>query len=378
MENYENIESMDNFNWYYKDQFKWSLINYSKNKSKRIVFVGNKIDDSKFTVVIKKIRVDNNYQLILKEIYFLACCRKCIYFIKLIDLFLSDDNKFIFLVLKDEGESLEHLINYTNGNKEGFDYTKIEDMIKWTIFQIVCGLYILHKNKLVHHDIKLGNVLISSTGVVKIADFGSVDKIDTKGNATIFYESPNILIGKKATDKDDMWAVGVIMIELYRKSYPYFNFKQFSPQFYLQKEKLFQLKSILTKYKLTTNNNVIDVNNYYNFINVANNILSTNSYELFNFKEELNIINEIKDPEAVDLISGLLRLNPEKRFSAEEALNSKFLSKYKEYKDQLKQYKISFDDNDYINLLSGIQNENIFLKNVKLIKQKFIGEDIFE
>ena len=376
MENYENIESMDNFNWYYKDHFNWSLIQYSKNKSKRIVLVGNKIDDSKFTVVIKKIRVDNNYQLILKEIYFLACCRKCIYFIKLIDLFLSDDNKFIFLILKDEGESLEHLINYTNGNKEGFDYMKIEDMIKWTIFQIVCGLYILHKNKLVHHDIKLGNVLISSTGVVKIADFGSVDKIGTKGNATIFYESPSILMGKKATDKDDMWAVGVIMIELYRKSYPYFNFQQYSP--YLQKEKLFQLKSILTKYQLTINNKIIDVNNDDNLVKVANNILSTNSYESSNFKEKLNIINEIEDPEAIDLISSLLKLNPEKRFNAEEALNSKYLSKYKDFKDNLEQYKISCDDDDYFNLLSDVQNENNFLQNVKLIKQKFIGEDIFE
>lgn len=376
MENYENIESMDNFNWYYKDHFKWSLIQYSKNKTKRIVLVGNKIDDSKFTVVIKKIRVDNNYQLILKEIYFLACCRKCIYFIKLIDLFLSDDNKFIFLILKDEGESLEHLINYTNGNKEGFDYMKIEDMIKWTIFQIVCGLYILHKNKLVHHDIKLGNVLISSTGVVKIADFGSVDKIGTKGNATIFYESPSILMGKKATDKDDMWAVGVIMIELYRKSYPYFNFKQYSP--YLREEKLFQLKSILTKYQLTINNKIIDVNNDYKLVNFANNILSTNSYESSNFKEKLNIINEIEDPEAIDLISSLLKLNPEKRFNAEEALNSKYLSKYKDFKDNLEQYKISCDDDDYFNLLSDVQNENTFLKNVKLIKQKFIGEDIFE
>ena len=376
MENYENIESMDNFNWYYKDHFKWSLIQYSKNKTKRIVLVGNKIDDSKFTVVIKKIRVDNNYQLILKEIYFLACCRKCIYFIKLIDLFLSDDNKFIFLILKDEGESLEHLINYTNGNKEGFDYMKIEDMIKWTIFQIVCGLYILHKNKLVHHDIKLGNVLISSTGVVKIADFGSVDKIGTKGNATIFYESPSILMGKKATDKDDMWAVGVIMIELYRKSYPYFNFQQYSP--YLQKEKLFQLKSILTKYQLTINNKIIDVNNDDNLVKVANNILSTNSYESSNFKEKLNIINEIEDPEAIDLISSLLKLNPEKRFNAEEALNSKYLSKYKDFKDNLEQYKISCDDDDYFNLLSDVQNENNFLQNVKLIKQKFIGEDIFE
>ena len=53
MENYENIESMDNFNWYYKDHFKWSLIGYSKNQNKRIVLIGNKIDDSKFTVVVK-------------------------------------------------------------------------------------------------------------------------------------------------------------------------------------------------------------------------------------------------------------------------------------------------------------------------------------
>ena len=378
MENYENIESMDNFNWYYKDHFKWSLIGYSKNQNKRIVLIGNKIDDSKFTVVVKKIRVDNNYQQILKEIYFLACCRKCIYFIKLIDLFLSEDNKFIFLILKDEGESLEHLINYTNGNKEGFDYIKIENMIKWTIFQIVCGLYILHKNKLVHHDIKLGNILISSNCVVKIADFGSVDKIGTKGNGTIFYESPNILMGKKATDKDDMWALGVIMIELYRKSYPYFNYNEFSPQYYLKKEKILQLKSILTKYKLTINNNVININNDHNLMFFASNIISTNSYESFNFKEELNIINEIKDPEAIDLISNLLKLNPEKRFSAEKALNSKYLSKYKEFKDKLEQYKISCDDNDYINLLTDVKNEYNFFKNVKLIKQKFIGEDIFE
>ena len=373
------IESLDNFGWYYKDLFKWKSIGFSEYKSKRIVFVGNKIDDPKFTVIIKKITLGNNYQQILKEIYFLACCRKCKnYFIKLVDMFLSKDNEYIYLILKDEGVSLDHLINYTNGNKVGFDYTKIEDMIKWCIFQIVSGLYIFHKNKLVHHDIKLGNILVSSKIVVKIADFGSIDKVNTKTSGTIFYESPDVLLGKKATEKDDMWAVGVIMIELYRKAYPYFNFRQSAPIYYLNKEKLFQLKSVLSKYKITVNNNIVDTNIDYIFYFIKDNILLNNSYESNKFEEELNKIDEIQDPEAIDLISNLLKINPEKRFSAKQALNSKYLSKYKEYKDKLEDYKISYNEKDYIELLVNVPNVTTFIKNVELIKQKFIGEEIFD
>ena len=33
-------------------------------------------------------------------------------------------------------------------------------MIKWITFRIVSGLYILIKNKLLHNDIKPGNILL--------------------------------------------------------------------------------------------------------------------------------------------------------------------------------------------------------------------------
>lgn len=377
MENFEDLETIDNFNWYYKDLFFWYQKSYSKGK--RIVFFGDKIEKPKFTVVLKKIKVDeNHYAEILKEIYFLACIKNHKYFIKLVDMFLSEDKNYIFLILKDEGVNLRELIDYTENNKDGFDYTKINDMIKWTIYQIICGLFILHKSKLVHHDIKPGNILISSTGNVKIGDFGSVDKNETKGPGTTFYESPNVLLKKKATEKDDMWAVGVIMIELYRKKYPFFDFRKFFSLNNPEKEKILELKSIFSKYKLTMNmnNEIININdkNHFNFL--INEIVGKKAYETYHFGEELNGIDEIQDQDAFDLISNLLKINPKKRFTAEEALKSNYFSQYnEEYKNLT---ELSYKKSDYENLIINSNNKNKFIKNVETIKQKYFGEIIFE
>ena len=332
MENNTELETIDNFKWYYKNLFTWKAKYYLKGK--RIIYFGDKIDEPKFTVILKKIKVENHYDQILREIYFLTCCKNCKYFIKLVDIFLSEDTNYIFLILKDEGVNLSELINYANNGEDNYDYTTIDNMIKWIIFQIVCGLYILHKNKLVHHDIKPGNVLISSTGKVKIADFGSIDKSSIPGNGTIFYESPDGLISKNSTEKDDMWGVGVIMVELFSKKCPFFNYKEFRKN--NDGIKISQLKSILSKYKINVNN------------------------------EQINTL---------DLINNLLKINPEKRFSAKQALNSKYLSKYK---DNFQDCEILYKENDYQSLLNSSNDKKIFIKNVEAIKQKFFGEILFE
>ena len=238
-----DLEKIDNFNWYYKDLFSWGRKYYSRGK--RIVFFGEKKEGKKFTVVLKKIIIGNNYKEILKEIYFLTCCQRSKYFIKLVDILLSKDKEYIFLILKDEGASLSEIIDYAIGNKDNFDYTKIKENIKNIIFQIVCGLNLLHKSGLVHHDIKSSNILMSSNGGIKIADFGSVEKKCNNGFGTLLYESPEILLKKKVEEKGDMWAVGVIMMELYKKKYPFFE----NHNFFADK-KISQLKSILSKYKI--------------------------------------------------------------------------------------------------------------------------------
>lgn len=371
-----NFVNLDNFNWYYKNIFNWSVKYTSKN---RMVFYGEKKDNSEYSVIIKKIKIDYNYERILKEIYFLACCRRSKYFIKLVDVFLSKDNNYIYLILKDEGINLSELIDYEDNEENGFNYRKIDKMIKWIIFQIVSGLYILHKSKLLHNDIKPGNILISSTGVVKIGDFGSVEKSELTRYGTTLYESPDALLGKKSNEKDDMWAVGIILVELYKKKFPFFDWRDFNFGYINNNNinqakeivKNLQLQAILSKYKITINNNEININNIDNFNYVRLLILNNN----YNFKEELNIIDGIEDLEALDLIKNLLKINPQQRFTAEQALNSNYLS---EYRKDFQQCDITYEEIDYEDLLTNVYNKNIFIKNVQRIKQKYVGEILFD
>jgi NIMA (never in mitosis gene a)-related kinase len=39
-------------------------------------------------------------------------------------------------------------------------------------YQIISGLDVLHKNKYIHRDIKLLNILVYKGGIIKIGDFG--------------------------------------------------------------------------------------------------------------------------------------------------------------------------------------------------------------
>ena len=43
---------------------------------------------------------------------------------------------------------------------------------KKVIQQLFEGLYVIHKNKILHRDMKAANILINRKGILKLADFG--------------------------------------------------------------------------------------------------------------------------------------------------------------------------------------------------------------
>ncbi|XP_057682349.1 cyclin-dependent kinase 4 [Corythoichthys intestinalis] len=95
------------------------------------------------------------------------------------------------------------------------------DNIKSVIMQVLRGLDFMHVNMVVHRDLKPDNILISSGGIVKIADFGlarlySFNMALTPGVVTLWYRAPEVLLNSVYLSSVDVWSAGCIFAELFQ------------------------------------------------------------------------------------------------------------------------------------------------------------------
>ncbi|KAJ3071576.1 Serine/threonine-protein kinase 36 [Podochytrium sp. JEL0797] len=97
--------------------------------------------------------------------------------------------------------------------------------------QLVSGLEFLHcKAGIVHRDLKLQNILISSTGTLKICDFGFAQLFEPSGKLTLtsvkgtpIYMSPELIKEEPYTHLVDLWALGIILFELHTGVPPFYT-----------------------------------------------------------------------------------------------------------------------------------------------------------
>lgn len=134
--------------------------------------------------------------------------------------------------LIDHNGEIQVLLEYMDkGSLEG-THIPHEPSLSDLARQVLCGLYYLHRRKIVHRDIKPSNLLINSRGVVKIADFG-VSRIlaQTMDNCnssvgTIAYMSPerintDLNHGRYDGFAGDIWSLGVSILEFYLGKFPF-------------------------------------------------------------------------------------------------------------------------------------------------------------
>src|SRR6201987_907460 len=109
------------------------------------------------------------------------------------------------------------------------DHGRMEvDQAVDVVTQACRGLDYAHRNGVVHRDVKPGNLLVSDSDVVKLADFGIARAVDqssiTQAGSvlgTAAYLSPEQARGDEAGPQADLYSLGVVSYQLISGRLPY-------------------------------------------------------------------------------------------------------------------------------------------------------------
>ncbi|XP_074089880.1 STE20-like serine/threonine-protein kinase isoform X2 [Macrotis lagotis] len=137
--------------------------------------------------------------------------------VKLLDAFYYENNLWI-------------LIEFCAGGAVDAVMLELERPLTESQIQVVCkqtleALNYLHENKIIHRDLKAGNILFTLEGDIKLADFG----VSAKNTRTIqrrdsfigtpYWMAPEVVMCETSKDrpydyKADVWSLGITLIEM--------------------------------------------------------------------------------------------------------------------------------------------------------------------
>ncbi|KAG6733482.1 hypothetical protein I3843_05G104200 [Carya illinoinensis] len=214
----------------------------------------------------------------------------------------------IFMVM----EYMEHDLK---GLMETMKQPFSQSEVKCLMLQLLEGVKYLHDNWVLHRDLKASNLLLNNRGELKICDFGlarqygSPLKPYTHLVVTLWYRAPELLLGaKQYSTAIDMWSLGCIMAEFLSKE-PLFNGKTEFDQL----DKIFRIlgtpnETIWPGFSKLPGVKVNFVKHQYNLLRKK-------------FPATSFTGSPVLSDSGFDLLNKLLTYDPEKRITAEAALN---------------------------------------------------------
>ena len=105
------------------------------------------------------------------------------------------------------------------------------ETVRGIVEQIAKGLRAFHRMEMLHQDLRPENIMIDSTGTVKIIDFGSTrvaglmeieSPIERQNNlGTAQYTAPEYFLGESGTSRSDLFSLAVITYQMLSGKLPY-------------------------------------------------------------------------------------------------------------------------------------------------------------
>ncbi|GMT04932.1 hypothetical protein PENTCL1PPCAC_27106, partial [Pristionchus entomophagus] len=130
--------------------------------------------------------------------------------VKLIDCFEDGDNVYVILELCTRRSLME-----LHQRRRGIT----EPEARYFTIQVVQGVEYIHGQKIVHRDLKLGNIFINDEMELKIGDLGLATRVEDEEKRNTLCGTPNYIAPEVLTKKGhsfevDIWAIGCILYTL--------------------------------------------------------------------------------------------------------------------------------------------------------------------
>ncbi|KAM8811129.1 mitogen-activated protein kinase 15 [Eudromia elegans] len=270
------------------------------------------------TVAVKKIfdafRNRTDAQRTFREIMFLQEFGEHPNIIKLHDVIRAQNDKDIYLIFESMETDLHAVIKKGN---------LLKDIHKcYILYQLLKATKFIHSGNVIHRDQKPSNILLDADCFVKLCDFGLARSLcqmnEDQGNpalteyvATRWYRAPEILLSSQSYTKGvDMWSIGCILGELL-----------LGKPLFPGTSTVNQIEHILRVIPAPSAEDILAMQSDYraSFIN------RLSSRQRVTFEE---ILPSTTPLHALDLLKKLLVFNPEKRLTAEEALQHPYVKRF--------------------------------------------------
>ena len=282
------------------------------------------------------------------------------------EAFYDENSKTLNIVMEyaDDGD-LESKINYNKMNKLFFDESTI-----WKIsIQILKGLKYLHDNNIIHRDLKSANIFLMKNGLIKIGDL-NVSKLSKIGSAnthtgTPYYSSPEIWIDKPYNNKTDIWSVGCIIYEMCNLNPPFRGTSLINLYNNIQKGEYKNIHSFYSKeLKFVISQMIIvEPNKRFSCDKLLElNIIQSKMKDLENLNncndgyDKVDLIQTIKFPKKLKDINKILPQKKKYNMENEMMMNDEFETKKSGFYQKVKNSEVKKNINNQKNNLNKNQN----------------------
>jgi len=235
-----DCDNENSWSWkYFKTQIGYKSVSFKWQRGTKLgegsfgqVYTCVNIDNGKL-LAMKEVEFQTNNEQRIKEIISEVATLEGITHQNLVRFFgveIHRDQICIFMEHCDAG-TLEDIGNLGLPMRHIQDYTR----------QLLTAVQVLHQHGIIHRDIKGSNIFLTSSGLLKLGDFGSAIKLTNRSytlpgevfshsGITAAYTAPEVInnVNKKGYGRSaDVWSIGCVVIEMVSGKRPWHDLEPF-------------------------------------------------------------------------------------------------------------------------------------------------------